>query len=135
MKLLQLGSMRWRVLAVYDHREDCHVLDVLVALGANCPAAGKMLRRLRSVIPEHGPNFENDQKAKHLDDGICEFKEQPQRGPKPRVFFFADGQTFICTEALAKRGDELSNFIARAKAIRETYFADKAARKLEIEVN
>lgn len=133
MKLIELGRLRWQVLAVVDHRDRCNVLAVLSRLQGH--AGKKMLRTLRSRIPEHGPAFHNPEKAKQLDDGIWELREQPKHGPKPRVFFFRDGNqpVIVTTEATAKRDDDLSGFIASAKRIRTRYEQDRDLGLNEIE--
>ena len=125
MKLIELGLLRWQVLAVYDHRERCNVLDVLMELHG--PAAKRMLRTLDSHIPERGPDFRNREKVKHLHGDIWELREQPTKGPKPRVYFFQDGsRRIVTTEANGKRDDDVTPYIKRAKEIRTSYFAAKA---------
>jgi hypothetical protein len=132
MKLLELGALKWQVLAVCDHRDQCNVLASLIAIGS--PGAHRMLGTLRNYIPEYGPDFRNIEKVKNLGDGIYSLREQPKKGPKPRVFFFKDGATVIvATEATAKRDDDISGFIRRAKDIRARYMQAKTLGQLQIE--
>jgi hypothetical protein len=132
MKLIEIGALRWQVLAACDHREHCNVLDVLSRLHG--PAAMRMLRTLDSHIPERGPDFRNRDKVKHLDGEIWELREQPLKGPKPRVYFFKDGdRTIVTTEANGKRDDDTAPFIKRAKDIRTRYLAAKALGQIVVE--
>ena len=132
MKLIDIRTMRWRVLAACDNRGDCPTLEILA--DANSKAAKRMLNRLRQKVPESGPEFRNDEKVKPLGDGIFEFREQPKKGPKPRVYFFCDGSNIVvCTGAFMKRNERISGYIEEAKNIREKYLADKMANDIEIE--
>lgn len=96
-------------------------------------AAKRMLAMLREHIPEHGPDFKNREKVKQLDDGIYELREQPKKGPKPRVFFFKDGdRVIVTTEATAKKDDDVSGFIEKAKQRRAAYMSAKALGQTEV---
>ena len=120
------------MLATCDHRERCNVLDVLGRLGGF--AGKRMLRTLDTHIPEHGPDFRNREKVKHLDGDIYELREQPLKGPKPRVYFFRDGDLgIVTTEADGKRDEDPAPFIKKAKEIRTQYLAAKAMGQIVIE--
>ena len=130
MKLLEIGRLRWQVLAICDHRDRCQVLDVLVRLGANSHAAARMSRLLRTHVPERGPMFSNEEQVKKLagSQGIFEFREQPNRGPKLRILFFRDGnRVVVCTHAFQKNQKKTPRgVIEKAEAARKAYFVDKA---------
>lgn len=97
--------------------------------------AKRMISRLRGRIAEHGPEFDNEEKVKHLEDGIYEFREQPSRGPKPRVYFFRDDSRVICTEAFMKRNENINRFIQSAKELRTQYQQGKRANQIEIDID
>ena len=132
MKLIQLGSLKWRVLAVCDRRGRCDVLDTLRSMAGH--GGKKMLATLTEYIPEHGPNFGNREKVKHLADDIWELREQPRKGPKPRVYFFRDGEfVVVATQAYEKRNETATPFIERARLVRAQYRRDKKSGLIEIE--
>jgi putative component of toxin-antitoxin plasmid stabilization module len=134
MKLLEFKWIRWRVLAVCDHRDTCQVLKYLVKKARSYKPAKRMLFRLRYDVPKDGPEFDNDEKVKHYDDGIYAFREQPSKGPKPRVYFFMDGDNVIvCTEAFLKRNENINGYIEYAKEVRDKYFDAKKKLKLRYE--
>ena len=135
MKLFELGSLQWTVLAVCDHRGSCPVLDELKRLGTSNPSAMRILRDLRQGIPERGPDYRNKEKVKKLKGcgDIYELREQPTRGPKPRVLFFKDDDnTVICTSAFAKREDIPKDLIRKAEKIKAQYFYDKQSGNNQI---
>ena len=133
MKFIELGNKKWRVLALCDQKEDCQILDHLIVSKLSSPAWRKMTARLTQMVPENGPEFNNRKKVKMQDDGIYAFREQPPRGPKPRVYFFRDGNDLICTEAIDKRNDNVTGIIRNAKIVRERYFEAKESNQIEIE--
>ena len=129
MKLLVIGNLRWSVLAVYDDRDDCSVMDGLIDYGKSNSCAKRVLNDLRENIPENGPIYSNQDKVKKLkgDNEIYEFRWQPKHGPKPRVLFFKDGdKVVICTHAFLKGKKETpKGLIDEAEDIREEYMDDK----------
>lgn len=85
-----------------------------------------------TYIPENGPLKSNNEKYKHLDDGIFEIRNTTRFGPKLRVFTFEDERTVVCVDAFLKRGEDLKNKIKAAQKIRDQYKVDKVLEKLEI---
>lgn len=135
MKLIEFGNKIWQVLAVCDENEDCQVLDYIINNRGNTKLWKQMFSKLRLVIPENGPQLGHNSKvSEHYCDGISAFKKNPSRGPKPRIYFFRDGNRLICTEAFNKRGEDINPFINRALDIQQRYHADKRHGDIEIDI-
>jgi hypothetical protein len=117
---------RYAVYAVcgFPTDEHCEVEDFLLLYRHSYPKAVRDLNTLlRDYTPQHGPPFENDQVAKRLREGICEFKASQKRKKKcPRILFFEDGKLIICTNAFLKDGSTPDSEIDRAIQIRGRYF-------------
>jgi Phage derived protein Gp49-like (DUF891) len=130
MTLLQLERTIWTVLAFWDDsRDECPVLEVLRELSSTNHGAVKMLRTLLQRVPEHGPEFSNEEKVRKLKgkkySDLWEFREQPSKGPKVRVLFFRDEKVVVCTEAFEKRSSTPKPALDRAVALRKQYFSEK----------
>lgn len=136
MKLLEIRTLRWRVLAVCDHRGNCPVLEVLMR-DRSQQAAIRMVNRLRQRIPENGPEFQNIEKVRHYRNGVYALREQPSRGPKPRVYFFHDATArppiIVCTNALMKRNDDVTRFIEEAERLRDQFVAAMSQKEIQID--
>jgi hypothetical protein len=134
MKLVRIARERWDVLAVMDEREDCQVLDFLLAPGQD-RARQTLLIFLRMRLPVEGPPAHNRELCKSLGDGIFEFRRQP-KGPKVRVlFFYDDGCRIICTNAFCKAERTPRSGLELAKDLRQQYFRAKLLGRLHIEEN
>lgn len=131
MKLLELAKRRWVVLAVYDHRDQCQVLEFLD--GIDKRLSDKMLGLLKKYVPDYGPPKHNKTKAKHLKGDIWEFMAGPKAGAKLRVLYFQDANNIVvCTEAFTKRDKTPQNSIDHAQKLCDQYKADKRAGHIEI---
>lgn len=119
---------RYLVFAVCDlPGGECQVERFLVDHQFEYPRA---IRDLNTMLcqwtPQHGPPFEVEERARRLRDGICEFRAREKRKRRaPRILFFEDGRTIICTSAFLKSSSTPDPEIERAVASRAEYFAHK----------
>ena len=121
MKLQQIASHDYRVLAVLDPVEGHSVLEILDDASRHYPLLfEQMVAALYRHTPTFGPPYAEKRdgvaKAKGLDRGISEFtarnwaltrrqrKKQSaaERDMGLRVFFFEYGNTIVCTNACYK---------------------------------
>jgi hypothetical protein len=131
MKLVRIAREQWDVLAVLDEREECQVLELLMASGQDA-ARRSMLQLLRSRLPAEGPP-RNVELCKSLGEGIFELRRQP-KGPKLRVlFFYDDGCRIVCTNAFLKAERTPRMEVRLARHLKRQYFRAKLLRRLRIE--
>ncbi len=132
MDLIEIASLRWTVLAVCDHRDDCQVLDFLGS-HSDTPAARQMLAMLKEYVPTNGTPKHNQNMSKHLDGNIFEFKKGPKTGKKLRVlYFFDEGNVVVCTTAFTKGEKTPDGVIDAAENVRTDYLNAKKSKKLNI---
>ena len=139
MQLIPIGTGLWGVYAIVDETDACNVIECLIDLEAgNKQEAGlakRMRRRLEMEIPHRlrGPNYQNNQISRFLRDNIYEFKRDQNRGPGLRVlWFFGRKKEVICTTAFLKTDKTPQNEIDNAVVLREQYFIDLDAGRIEI---
>src|SRR5262245_29604450 len=131
MILQEVAVHRYAVYAVSGLPSGgCEVEQFLLRTRSSHPRAISDLRSmLRDYLPQHGPPFEAEERAKRLRDNICELKAREKRKPGlPRVFFFEDGMAIICTSAFLKLGPTPDSEFDRAIAMRTEYFQCKPDR-------
>jgi len=132
MLLREVATYRYHVYAVcgFPGEEECEVEKFLQENQHSYPRAMKDLNiALRNWTPQHGPPFANDERAKRLRDGICEFRAR-EKGQKklPRILFFEDDVRIICTNAFFKEGSTPDHEIDRAIEIRTEYYRQPFVR-------
>jgi hypothetical protein len=131
MVLREIAVHRYSVYAVcHLPAEECQVEQFLLAHRSSYPKAMRDLNSmLRDYTPQHGPPFEVEERAKRLRDDICEFRAREKRRERvPRVLFFEDGMSVICTTAFLKRSSTPDFEIDQAIEIRSEYFSHKPSR-------
>jgi hypothetical protein len=112
-------------------QDECQVEQFMLRYQGAYPRAIRDLNMmLREWVPQKGPPFESETRAKRLRGDSCEFKAQEKRRKKaPRIMFFQDGRIVVCTNAFMKSvpGSTPDGEIDLCLSIRERYFAAKAA--------
>ncbi|HYX24294.1 MAG TPA: hypothetical protein VFC23_09100 [Thermoanaerobaculia bacterium] len=126
MILREVATHRFSVYAVcgFPTEEECEVELFLLNNAHSHPRAMRDLNSaLRDWTPQNGPPFEVEERAKRLRDDICEFRAREKGKSKlPRILFFEDGMSVICTNAFLKTGSTPDGEIGRAIEIRKAYF-------------
>src|SRR6185295_6079127 len=131
MVLREIAAHRYSVYAVCRlPAEECQVERFLLAHRAAYPKAMRDLNSmLRDYTPQYGPPFEVEERAKRLRDDICEFRAREKRKVMvPRILFFEDGMTVVCTTAFLKSSSTPDFEIDQAIEIRKEYFRHKLGR-------
>jgi hypothetical protein len=97
-------------------------------------AIGDLSAMMRDWVPQFGPPFESEDRARRLHSEICEFKaKQKRRRNAPRVLFFEDGRIVICTNAFMKPpGSTPESEIEKAILLRSAYLLDRAGLRLRV---
>jgi len=118
------------VLGTCDDYGACHAIDFLMGLGANLKAHAARIRRLQKTMAEQG--------ISRLPDSICHNVDIPEeiwelRTHRLRAFFFFDGDhTFIFTNGLPKKRDEIRPQDKQMSInLKRKYFHDQSEGKLE----
>jgi hypothetical protein len=126
---------RYAVYAVcVSIQDDCQVEQFMLEYQGAYPHAIRDLNKmLRGWVPQNGPPFESEERAKRLRDGACEFKAHEKRKKKaPRIMFFQDERIVVCTNAFMKPvpGSTPDEQIELCLSILKRYFADKTSGRL-----
>jgi hypothetical protein len=135
MTLREVAGWRYSIFAVCDDRGECQVERFLLEIRGRYPRAVRDLNAImQDYVPQHGPPFEVEERAKRLRDDICEFRSW-QRAKKKgravriglRVLFFEDGAAIVCTSCFEKPilGTTLDDEIDLAIGLRARYFQEK----------
>jgi hypothetical protein len=97
-------------------------------------AIGDLNVMLRKWVPQSGPPFESEDRAKRLHSEICEFKaRQKRRRSSPRILFFEDEKIIICVNAFMKPpGSTPESEIEKAVLRRDEYLADRASGSIRV---
>jgi hypothetical protein len=128
---------RYSVYAVVDKPlldRDCEVERFLLENQAHQPKAMRDLNVMLTVwVPQYGPPFESEDRAKQLRDGAAELRaSQRRRQQVPRILFIEDGKIIICTNAFMKSGATPQAEIERCLDLCRHYIEDKAGYRVEI---
>jgi hypothetical protein len=128
---------RYSVYAVVDKPlldHDCEVERFLLEHKGRQPKAIRDLNKMLTAwVPQKGPPFESEDRAKRLRNGACEFKaSQRRRRRVPRILFIEDGQIIICTNAFMKSGATDQDEVDRCLDLGRQYHADKAIHQIEV---
>ena len=130
MRLKQIGSGAWRILAPCTERGDCELIEFLVALPPNLVKDGRRLIWLFDRVNVAGPPHDAEISRQEA-PGLWAF-----RAGRLRVLWFYDeGRVIVCSHGFVKRSEKAPRReIERALAARDRYRAAKAAGRLRIEV-
>ncbi|HVT17476.1 MAG TPA: hypothetical protein VHQ90_15005 [Thermoanaerobaculia bacterium] len=133
MTLREIQSWRYSIYALCDESGSCQVEHFLLESRQAYPRAVRDLDSImRQWVPQHGPPFEVEERARKLRDEICEFKawEKVKKQKRVarvllRVLFFEDGAKIICTSGFVKTDSTPDDQIDEAVELRATYFQEK----------
>lgn len=133
MRVREVRSGYYQIWALCDERGDCPTLEFLADPVRENTATVKNMLALLDRTAVQGPLFYNQQKCKHLEDGINEFKSGAKGEQQIRIAWFKhNDRVIICTHGFVKPKNYAFD-IATAKEYRRRFLASIESG-VEIEV-
>ena len=119
----------WRILAIFDNRQECQVDDFLSTLAPNLQKDANRIRALFKLVTEQGPRGLDVEVSHNIAPEIFEFV----RGRIRVVWFYDADKVIICSKGFIKKGQKTpKQEIEAAQQVKSNYFAEKARGRTTI---